>query len=50
LTFLTTSLNLKALRTHQRKGYGLQKESKDFKPTPPGFPLDELQTRIAFGK
>jgi hypothetical protein len=50
LTFLTMGLNLKALRTHQRKGYGLQKESKDFKPTPPGFPLDELQIRIALGK
>ena len=34
LTFLTMNLNLKALRDHQRKGYGLQKESKDFKPTP----------------
>ena len=50
LTFLTMSLNLKSLRTHQRKGYGLQKDSKDFKPTPPGFPLNELQTRIALGK
>ena len=50
LTFLTMSLNLKALRTHQRKGYGLQKESKEFKPTPPGFPLDELQVRIGLGK
>ncbi len=50
LTFLTMSLNLKALRTHQRKGYGLQKESKEFKPTPPGFPLVELQVRIDLGK
>lgn len=50
LTFLTMNLNLKSLRTHQRKGYGLQKEAKDFKPTPPGFPLGELQTRIALGK
>jgi hypothetical protein len=50
LTFLTTSLNLKTLRTHQRKGYGLQKASKDFKPTPPGFPLDELKKRMAAGK
>ncbi len=49
LTFLTTSLNLKALRAHQRKGYGLQKESDEFKPTPPGFPLEELQVRIALG-
>lgn len=49
LTFLTMNLNLKALRTHQRKGYGLQKDSKDFKPTPPGFPMNELKARIALG-
>jgi len=49
LTFLTASLNLKSLRTHQRKGYGLQKESKEFKPTPPGFPLEELQIRTSLG-
>lgn len=41
LTFLTMSLDLIALRTHQRKGYGLQKGSRGFKPTPPGFPMDE---------
>lgn len=50
LTFLTMRLNLKALRTHQRKGYGLQKESREFKPTPPEFPLDGLLKRIALGK
>jgi hypothetical protein len=50
LTFLTMSLDLTALRTHQRKGYGLQKESKGFKPTPPGFPIDEVHTRINLGK
>lgn len=50
LTFLAMNLNLKSLRTHQRKGYGLQKESKEFKPTPPGFSLAELQVRIALGK
>jgi predicted amidohydrolase len=50
LTYLTMSLNLKALRTHQRKGYGLQKESKEFKPTPPGFPVRGLQDRIKLGK
>ena len=50
LTFLTMSLNLKALRTHQRKGYGLQKDSTEFKPTPPRFPLNELHTRIGLGK
>jgi hypothetical protein len=50
LTFLTMSLNQKALRVHQRKGYGLQKDSIEFKPTPPGFPLEELQIRIALGE
>lgn len=50
LTFLTMNLDLKALRTHQRKGYGLQKESENFKPTPPGFPRDELKIRIALGE
>lgn len=49
LTFLTMSLNLKALRTHQRKGYGLQKESKVFKPTPPEFPMKGLQDRVKLG-
>jgi hypothetical protein len=49
LTFLTMNLNLKALRTHQRKAYGLQKDSKEFKPTPPGFPIDKVKERIALG-
>jgi len=49
LTFLTMSLNLKALRDHQRKGYGLQKESEDFKPTPPGFKIDDVKVRIRLG-
>jgi len=50
LTFLTMRLDLNALRTHQRKGYGLQKESHQFKPTPPEFPMAELRKRIALGK
>lgn len=50
LTFLTMSLNLKALRDHQRKGYGLQKESDAFKPTPPGFKRQDLLFRIGLGK
>lgn len=49
LTFLTMSLNLKALRDHQRKGYGLQKESEDFKPTPPGFKIEDVNARIRLG-
>lgn len=50
LTFLTMRLDLKALRTHQRKGYGLQKESREFKPTPPDFPMAEVRKRISLGK
>lgn len=50
LTFVTMPLNLAALRSHQRKGYGLQKEAKDFKPTPPDFPMSALKKRIALGK
>jgi hypothetical protein len=50
LTFLTAGLNLKSLRDHQRVGYGLQKESKIFKPTPPGFSRAAVLARIALGK
>ncbi len=50
LTFLTKSLNLSALRSHQRKGYGLQKDAKEFKPTPPDFPMAALKKRISLGK
>lgn len=49
LTFLTMKLDLTALRTHQRKGYGLQKDAKEFKPTPPDFPMSGLRKRIALG-
>jgi hypothetical protein len=50
LTYLTMNLNLKALRDHQRKGYGLQKQSELFKPTPPGFNMNDLKVRIGLGK
>ena len=50
LTYLTMRMDLKALRTHQRKGYGLQKDSRLFKPTPPDFPMAEVRKRIALGK
>lgn len=50
LTFVTMSLNLSGLRSHQRKGYGLQKDSKEFKPTPPDFPMSALKKRISLGK
>jgi predicted amidohydrolase len=49
LTFLTMRLDLKGLRSHQRKGYGLQKDSKDFKPTPPGFKDADVKARIQLG-
>lgn len=42
-TFLAMTLDLSALRIHQRKDYGLQKDSELFKPTPPGFPKDALR-------
>jgi len=50
LTFLTMTLNLKSLRTHQRKDYGLQKESKEFKPTPPGYQMDPIRKKASLGK
>jgi hypothetical protein len=50
LTFLTMNLNLKALRTHQRKGYGLQKDSDEFKSTPPDFDLKDVYERIKLGE
>lgn len=50
LTFLTMNLDLKSLRDHQRKGYGLQKDSIDFKPTPPGFKVADVNARILLGK
>ena len=48
-TFLTMELPLSELRSHQRQGYGLQKDSKVFKPTPPDFSREETQRRIDFG-
>ncbi|MDO8282542.1 MAG: hypothetical protein Q7U10_07965 [Thermodesulfovibrionia bacterium] len=49
LTFLTMRLNLKALRDHQRKRYNLQKDSKVFKPTPPGLKKADVMVRIRLG-
>jgi hypothetical protein len=48
-TFLTLRLDLGALRAHQRLGYGLQKDSKRFKPTPPGFRQADVLTRVRLG-
>jgi hypothetical protein len=49
IAFLTMRLDLKALRDHQRKGYSLQRDSDNFKPTPPGFSVKDVKTRINFG-
>lgn len=50
LTFLTMSIDLKSLREHQRKGYGLQKDSPLFKPTPAGFKPGDVKYRIGLGR
>ena len=50
LTFLTMELDIKSLRNHQKKGYGLQKDSKSFKPTPPSFKIKDIRNRIKLGK
>ncbi|TKB72590.1 MAG: hypothetical protein E8D46_13365 [Nitrospira sp.] len=49
-TFLTMRLPLQQLRTHQLKGYGLQKDSKKYKPTPPNFDPVEIEKRIRLGR
>lgn len=48
-TFLTMTLPLQQLRDHQRQGYGLQKDSEDYKPTPPGFVHEYVMERINLG-
>ena len=49
-TFLTMDLQLAALREHQSQLYGLQKDSEEFKPTPPDFPREEVLKRMALGR
>jgi hypothetical protein len=49
VTFLTMSLDLKSLREHQRKGYGQQKDSELFKPTPPCWVKKHVTYRISLG-
>ncbi len=49
-TFLTMRLPLQQLRSHQLTRYGLQKDSKEYKPTPPGFELAEIEKRIRLGQ
>lgn len=50
VTFLVMKLDLKSLREHQRKGYGLQKDSKTFKPTPPGLKRSDVIRRSELGE
>lgn len=50
LTFLTAYLNLGALRVHQGKRYGLQKNSDIFKATPPGMKIEDVLRRINLDK
>lgn len=49
-TFLTMQLPLQQLRGHQLQGYGLQKDSKEYKPTPPDFDPAEIDKRIRLGR
>lgn len=49
-TFLTMRLPLQQLRSHQLKKYGLQKDSKEYKPTPPDFEIAEVKKRIHLGR
>ncbi len=49
-TFLTMRLPLQQLRSHQLKRYGLQKESTEYKPTPPDFAPAEIEKRIRLGR
>lgn len=49
-TFLTMRLPLQPLRSHQLKKYGLQKDSKEYKPTPPDFDIAEVKKRIHLGR
>jgi hypothetical protein len=49
-TFLTMELPLEKLREHQTLLYGLQKDSEDYKPTPPDFPIEHVRARIKLGQ
>ena len=49
-TFLTMELPLDDLRKHQLKLYGVQKDSKFYKPTPPDFDRSDVKKRIKLGK
>lgn len=47
--FVVATLDLKGLREFQRCEYTLQRESKNFKPTPPGLKKSDVMTRIKLG-
>jgi len=49
-TFLTVHLDFRKLRDHQRVKYGIQKDSEDFKPTPPQLNIEDVLERISLGK
>ena len=49
-TFLAMRLPLKELRSHQMRKYGLQKESRDYKPAPPDFDAKEVLARVRLGQ
>lgn len=45
-SILAGSINIGDLRDFQRKGYGLQKESGAFKPTPPDYDTENVERKI----
>jgi len=44
-TILTTDIDIKKLREYQRKGYELQRETDQFKPTPPKFDANIIRQK-----
>lgn len=40
------NINIDKLREFQLKEYNLQKEDKEFKPTPPRFNIENVKARI----
>ena len=48
-TFLTMELSLQDLRSHQSQLYALQKDSEEFKPTPPDYRREDALDRMKLG-
>jgi hypothetical protein len=44
----TGVINIDKLRNFQLKEYNLQKNTKDFKPTPPDFDIEEVKKRLGY--